>query len=413
MIKQLRSVAMLVVIVMFSMTSPALADNEFLRAVSTGDGFDIGIGTFNIGLQARYLSDSNIYRASSNEIADTITVMTPAARLLINTKRNDLSLGYSNDIYSYTEYQQEDYTAETAYIDYTMNSMGGLVISVNDTYNITNGIRPELNAPERKKYMTNKGRGGIAYTFPGGRLTTEVSYSMMQLEYDNDADMAYNRKDQGYGFAIYYKVLPKTAFFMEYLSGANDYYDSVDETTDADSDSSAVNIGLKWDATAKMSGTLKLGGESVDYVNTNFDEYDEDLFIVDTRLSYKSSDTTKVNILLNRSLMESVYTGNVAENLSASSNYLRTKYALGFNTRFVNRVDLAMDMGMENHLYKSLVPAEDERVDDIVTFDMSLDYIFHKTFSMGVGYEYQDKTSNDPNHEETHSNWFARVRYNI
>lgn len=410
---KLTSVVMFAVLAMFAMAPLAQADNDFLRHMSMGNGLDIGIGNLNFGFQAKYVSDSNIYRKPTYEISDMIMILSPAVRLSIETRRNDLSLGYSNDIYSFSDYDQEDFTAKTAYMNYTLDSLGGLVVSINDTYNITNSIRPEQSSPERKEFLVNEGRGGIAYTFPGGRLTTEVFYSQMLLEFENVADEALNRKDEEYGAAIYYKVLPKTAVFVEYLMGAKDYIDSVDENTDPDSDMSAANLGLRWDATAKMTGFLKGGVEKREYVNANYAQYDGDLFSVDGKLGYRMSNNTTVNIILSRSLMESVYAGNVAESISASANYMRNKYGIGLKTRMVNRVDLSMNAEMESDTYKSLNTALTVREDEIVTFDMSLDYNFHKTFSAGVGYEYVDKTSNDPGQEESHSNWMVRVRYNI
>jgi hypothetical protein len=113
--------------------------------------------------------------------------------------------------------------------------------------------------PQNDKYTVSHAGGMYTYGARSARGQVEVGVDYEQLRYQN-SDGINNDKERNTTALVstfYYRVAPKTRVLIE---GRYTDYDYVSNTT-LDSQNVAVLGGVTWEATAKTSGTVKLGAE--------------------------------------------------------------------------------------------------------------------------------------------------------
>ncbi|MGA1868105.1 MAG: outer membrane beta-barrel protein [bacterium] len=361
----------------------------------------------SIGLQMKW--DDNIYNTSEDDpsndiIEDTIMIITPGLSLNLGTDYK-LSICYSADINSYSEYDEEDYTSHTSNAKMAFNFPSGLTLNLNDTYVQTKDTRPEIDA-NRASHWTNNIWFTTGFRFPADNLSLEVKVSEFMLEYDQEANEGANRKDDSIGMTMYYRFLPKTSMFTGFNHTITDYYDSSDDATDKDSKAISLNGGLKWDATGKITGTFQVGYTKKSFDNSggdaSNDEYtDKGIVSMATNLGYHISDTTTMNLGINRSIEETEYGGS--SEYSKSAYYTNTRYTLGLALKFLNRINLDISSGLGNDKYNKRDDSKKRREDDVITFSGGLSYHIREWLHTSLKYTYTSKDSNDDDKDQVNN----------
>ena len=388
---------------------PAHAATDFGKLAGS-DGIKLGPVTLHAGLKVSETLNSNVYSKPTNEVEDYIATISPGLLLTMRTQRHKLELGAGSDTSMYSENDDENFTAMSYKASYSLKSTSGLSFSINDLYGTSESPRPEQNVGERKKHSTNTVNGSLGYTFPSEKFSTELFAKEFHLEYDEDADEAGNRKDREYGIGMYYRVLPKTSLLLEYSHGTKEYFDRTDK--EYDSRSNFYRLGIKWDATAKMNGALKIGYE--DRIYPAIDHEKKMTPVIDGNVMYKITESTKIKFLARFGIDESAYAGSVAEGLSKSYNYDHQEVGVGIKSRLLNRVTFDITVRAVSDEYENFQGgALESRKDTIKYFDATVEYDFIKNLSVGIHYNAKGKESNDPNQEETTQKVMVFVWYLI
>lgn len=385
---------------------------EFLSTLSHARG-SIKAGTLRIhsGVQVKETWDDNIFNTFSNEKEDYISTVTPAILLELGS-RYKFELGYAMDITTYSNFTDEDSIAHTGKASLNLNFPSGLEIRVADRYVATKDPRPEERRL-RASHWSNYTISSIGYKFPAQRLSLEISYSQGLLKYDQEANKSVNRRDDTVGAKCYYRFLPKSSVLLEYKYGLTEYLDAADDSTSADSRIQAVSTGLKWDATAKLAGTLKAGWKWKDYKNA-FDpggsEYgDKDLWTLSGILELKASNSTRLGLNLRRSIEETVYSGNAGAGYSASSYYIKTGGSIDIRQSFLYRFVLNAGIGYEKYEFNRLEAGKVAREDEVFNSNIGLRVNFMKWLSTSLAYSYSDTNSRDDSRDERHNRVFLTL----
>jgi opacity protein-like surface antigen len=390
------------------------AAHAFLGDLSRAKG-NIKLGDIlrvHLGLKVQETWDDNIFNTAEEEKEDLISTLTPGL-LFSMGDRYKFEIGYAIDMHAYSDYTDEDYTNQAAMAGMDLNFAGGLKLDVSDRYTDTKDVRPEVGQ-ERSSHISNTFKAGAKYPFPGKKLTVGLNYSQFYLKYDQEENKETNRSDDTPGVFVHYKFLPKMSLALEYTYTNTDYFDSEDESTDADSVSQRWNVGLFWDATAKLSGKLSTGWSIKEYDNSedsDGNEYsDEDIWAVSVALGYKVTEKTSLSLRILRSLEETTYSGdNVAGEVSGASHYTNTGGKLGILQKLDPKVTLSAGVGYNEHEYNNLESGFDTRRDDIIDFNIGLDYDIRNWLSAGIGYSFSETDSNDEDRDERHSKAFVSI----
>ncbi|MCK4911104.1 MAG: outer membrane beta-barrel protein [Thermodesulfovibrionales bacterium] len=401
---------LIAIAVVTGLATTSFAGSGLLGSLAGTNGFKVGPVSLHAGLQVSQEMNSNIYSSAEEEIDDYITVFSPAVLLSMKTQRHNLNLGVSSDTSQYADNDDENFTSVTYKAGYGLKSTAGLEFDISDTYETSMDPRPEQDTPERKEHFTNNVKSSIGYTFPAKKFYTEFFVTEFHLEYDEEDDSDGNRKDSGYGVGLYYRVLPKTSMLLEYSYGTKEYFDRTDE--EYDSRSNFYRIGIKWDATARMNGSLKIGYEDRTY--SAIDHDNGKASAVDGDISYKITEQTKLKVILNLAIMETSYMGSGTENLSQSYFYDQQKFGIGMSSRLMNRFTFDATVAISNDEYENYEGGSFEARKDIThNIDASAGYDFNKNFTAGLKYSGKNKESNDPDLEEVTHEMSVYVRYVI
>ncbi len=388
---------------------PVHAATDFAKLAGS-DGIDLGPVTLHAGFRVAEMSDSNIYTTPDQEVDDNITLISPVFLLTMKTQRQKLELGAGADTSVYSENNDENFTAMSYKAGYSLKSTSGISFSIDDLYGTSEDPRPEQNAPERKKHFTNKAEGKLGYTFPSKKFSVEFFAEEFHLQYDEPADENSNRKDREYGVGMYYRVLPKTSLLLEYSHGTKEYFDRTDKVYD--SRSNFYRLGIKWDATAKMNGALKIGYEDRTY--PEIDHNKSMAPVIDGNVMYEITESTKIKVLARFGIDETAYAGSVAEGLSSSYNYDHQEVGVGIKSRLLNRFTFDIAVRAVSDEYENFQGgALESRKDTIRYFNATVEYDFIKNLSAGISYNAKGKESNDPNQEETTQRVMVFVWYLI
>jgi hypothetical protein len=348
-----------------------------------------------VGLEVQEIWDYNIYNASKDEKQDYITSITPGMLLSLGD-RHKLLAGYAYGIHSYSKHKDENHNDNIGIASIKLDFPFGLRIDVSDEYLDTRDARIEEDA-ERASHYTNDASAKVRFTFPAKKLSVELSCKEFYLNYHEEENEARNRKDDSYGAAIHYRFLPKSSALVEYNYKISDYFDSVMEPADADSTSQSVSAGLRWDATAKMSGKLTTGWERKMYSNSTVFG-DLDLWTVYGNLLFKHTERTLINIDLDRSIRDVIYIGSVEQ--SPAAYYIRTGGGIGLEQKIISKFTLDVDVTYHNHTYSKLVSGLETREDTIMGTSAGIDFDFTKWVSTGIKYSSSYKDSNDNTRSE-------------
>jgi predicted porin len=399
------SVALVVVLLMGA--GNAFADMSFLGELASSEGITAGPMKVHLGASLGERYDSNIYSASSGEMNDMITILTPGILVTVQTQRNKLEIGYSSDSNSYNDYDEENFTATDLKASYTLSSLGGFTFNVNDTQTSTTDPRPEQSTPLRTKHTSNTAMGTVDYEFPSKKFSLSTSYSQTDLDYDKDSNAALERRNTDISIGLYYKLLPKTSLFLEYMSAKVDYFSGT--ITDGDSTNHTTSVGLLWAPSAKMNGDIKVGFQRREYHNTSYSDSDDEMVALDANLRYKITETTKINFLAMRSMNETSYGGSAT--IASAAHYKANTVGFGISSLIKEKVTLDVNYALEVNYYNRLVAGKDTRKDNNHTLQLSVTYPFAKRLNAVFDYDYTKKDSDDSNNDELRSLASISLKY--
>jgi hypothetical protein len=402
---------LIVTTIVAGFASTSFAGADVLGVLAGSTGFKAGPVTLHAGLQVKGSLDSNIYATPTGEVDDYISVLSPGILITMKTQRHKFDLGASSDTYYYSDNDDENFTAVTYKSAYALTSTNGIEFSISDTYMTSEDPRPEQNTPRRKEHYTNDIDGKVRYTFPAKKFAVEVFAKELHLQYDEDQDESSNRKDREIGLGIYYRVLPKTSLLIEYSNATKEYFDRIASDDKNDSRSNFYRLGIKWDASARMNGSIKVGYEERRYSDLDYDVNHTPA--VDGNIQYKINKTTKIKAIVRFLLNETAYAGDPI-NFSKSYNYDHQEVGIGINSKFMNRFTIDLNANISNDEYENFDGgSKSTREDTIHNFTASFDYDFNKNISGGLSYTVKSKDSNDSNQDENKQVVSLLLRYVI
>jgi hypothetical protein len=282
--------------------------------------------------------------------------------------------------------------------------INNLFVNTEDPYSSENEYRLGLLQVER---WYDELKTKIGYDF-SDQFKLLAYYNFYEQDYDADIDFSQDYKYHEFGAGTQIRLRPKTWGFVRYHYGERDYYThpagtGVTDSNDSDFDWHRVNVGLTWDAAAKVGGELNLGYQWKNYDNptdVNGNSYDdEDTWIAQTLISFDATPTTALGLGLTRAPRESgAHTNEYFEDTGISLNLQQV---------IMEKVFLSVGGIYSNHDYN--VPKLKEREDDNYKAKIDIEYQIQDWLSAGVGYEYWEKDSNYGEYDFTDNRFMVSV----
>lgn len=377
---------------------------SFLMALSVNamaQGGKIQIGKTKvipaISLQGVY--DDNIYLSAGHEEEDWITHVMPAVGLnYAFPERGSVTLGYNGDLAYYGDNDDNDWQTHKGMLSLDYEAPGGLFLGVDEVYTDAEdpyGSAEQYGLGVKTERWNNDLKTAIGYQFYD-RFKVMGYYNFYKQDYEKQEDYAQDYDDNEFGVGAQMRFLPKTWGFIRYHYGERDYFtnkpaENVTEATDSDFDWSRLNLGLTWDAGAKLTGELNFGYQWKNYENATDpagDRYDdEDTWIAATAVSFTATPTTTLSLDIARALRESASNTN--------EFYEDTGIGLGLTQKLLTKFSLSLNGRYSKNDYnRAPVTGGAKKEQDNYLASVGLNYPIHDWLKAGVSYTYSKKNSN-------------------
>jgi hypothetical protein len=228
--------------------------------------------------------------------------------------------------------------------------------------------------------------GGLFhYGAPEATLNAEVGFSASQKSYrTNTADTRFlDYSTTALQYTLYYNVSPKTALLFDFVR-ADIQFDERFSAADARSgDEYRVRTGVRWLATGKTSGDLRVGVYQREFEDSTVTERGLDWYAT---LQWAPRARTLLELEAERASQES-YRVDTGVNLTRSVTARWKQY---WGARITSQLGVA-------HVATEFVGLG--REDTAYNVRLGLDYRLRQSLSAVVAAESSNRTSNDPNSE--------------
>jgi hypothetical protein len=269
------------------------------------------LGPFNVSPFLEYdgIYRSNIFQTSSDKKSDYINNINPGIRVeLPIAQRHKLSLGYLGNFFIYSTYSDQSHYDQNVNLEGLLNFRGGLSVVMGNAFRYA-VEEPSGEEPRSRPYIRDTPYFRAAYRF-ADKWRVEGFYQFDLLNFSpgsegiNDLN---SYREQAGGVSLYYKFWPKTSALVQYIMTSRVYPDS----PESNSLTYSPLVGLTFDPTAKISGTVKLGYTFVNYTNENpIRNNSPSGFAMSVNTLYRYSRYTSLTLTLQRSKQDDIDTAN-------------------------------------------------------------------------------------------------------
>jgi hypothetical protein len=363
---------------------------------------NIQIGQIKVLPRVNYKGEweSNIYQTKDDEKSDYLHHIGAGLGLdYTRDKDNYLRIGYDAVNVRYSEYDKNNYWKHNVLATAGYKSPIGFYALFSERFNQSSDPYDNDDAystdGDITKRWTNDAKLGLGFEF-SDRIRTEVYYKNYIKEFHSFSDKHKDRMEHSPGIIGYYKFMPKTSALFEYRATFTKYTEQesisdnakgYDDNTSQDSTYHRFFVGLHWDATAKITGDLKLGWGYKDYDNdkdNNGNDYDDDsTWIAETRLAYQLFQKTSLRFRLLREDKD--------DTNAQTSGYEHTKVGIGFDQGITDQLKVVGDFDYTLDTFD--YDAKDDNDVDIYNAKIGLNYDFNEWLGAGIAYNYRDKSN--------------------
>jgi len=331
---------------------------------------------------------TNIFQTSTDKHADFLNVINPGIRMempLAGAHR--ISMGYLGNYYIFTRFNQQSHYDHNINVDGAFNFPGGLSVRVGNTFRAATEEATAATGRERPydritPYLLAN------YKF-SDRWRVQGIYEYDTLLFTHAVDRFDEFQEQIGAATLYYKFWPKTAALVQYVVTARTYPASPLGNNFAQS----PFLGLTWDPSAKLTGTIKFG-----YTFKNYDNFlagrnnSPDSFALGIQTLYRYSNFTQISLTAQRSIQEDLDFGNNAYENTAV--YLTVSHEWHFFRLTTYASASYTNNSYLNDVVDSATGVLQLRKDRIITFGAGAGRPLTKWLRLRLDYSYADRGSN-------------------
>jgi len=323
----------------------------------------------------------NVFLTEKDEDHEYITKIMPEFTVdFAFAPRSILSLSYEGDFRFYSEY---DNFREG-------HHLGGLSWKGETSKGSTFELGAEVQDSAFQPYSEqDRAKDFIKWDGFADTLLKLGAFTEVGFRYDHTTrrfDRSRNARDEfdrdGITLDIYFPKFPVTTLLLEYSFFHQNNNDLGEPSTDMDTHT--VFVGARWEPTAKLSGTLKVG-----YTQTDLEEVNDfSGFATDTELTYRFSDITSFKLSANRILSRSTRAGR-----ETGSYFVSTGGTLSATHHRWDPLKVTLELSYTNNDFRQQGPLEEDREDDLFRAGLLAKYSITDWLSFSLSYKYRRNDS--------------------
>lgn len=323
----------------------------------------------------------NIFLTEKDEQDEYITTISPELSVdLAFAPGNILSLSYEGDFRFYSEFDnlRKDHHQGGLSWTYTMprGSKFAIGTKVQDS-----SIQPYSEEDRHKDFVKPEAFANILLKL-GAFTDLGLRYDRTSRRFDNPLDEIDEFDRDTITLDMLYKGFPLLPLLFEYNCYHQDNNDLDGPSTDMDTHT--VFVGARWDPTARLSGTLKVG-----YTQTDFEEVpDFSGFATDMDLAYRFSTITTFKLSAYRRAVKSTWAGReTGDYFISSGGSLSATYR-------TEPIAIVLDLSYTNNDFQQEASLYEDREDNYFRAGVQGKYLIREWLSFSLGYQYSRNNSN-------------------
>jgi hypothetical protein len=349
--------------------------------------------------------NDNIFSLPSNEKSSWIWILDPSVALEYARGANAYTLLYRGYKGWYTSSQNDNYwdhqvlgqsalalstrsdlTLRAEYLDWhDPRGTDYPIGTVRDTVINEVGRPGELLSAHPDLWWSGRVGGLYGYGAQGAQGRIEILAEQLFRRYTNNDQEDRDRNTTNLGATFYYRVMPKTSLLVGYNQSRINYVNQSQAMLADDLSLSSTdhfyNGGVTWEATAKTTGTLRLGYRTKNFdspLRSDFDGFAWDLDVTWQPKTYSVVDLTSGLVTY--------------EEPTGIDNYVETKYiAAQWKHGWSSRVNSTLGVLLARDDY-SPTGREDNRWQ----VGLSAGYLFRPWLNVGAGFSHNQRSSSEP-----------------
>jgi hypothetical protein len=355
-----------------------------------------------------YYTD-NLWLTNVQEKDTWASVVTPKVQAWMQNGPSDYSMSFQVEDSTYHSSGDDDYTDYTTHLDihqeFTARNSANLFAYYYDGHERrgTGFIEGELSLITNKPVEYTQATFGGDYTYGSteGRGRMKLAAKSSEFDYKNFREFTryYDRTEDTLDGTFYWKVASRTDALFELRAIDNNYDrpDPEDPAGTLTNDEWNYLVGVAWDATAKSSGHVKVGGYDRQYDSS--DRSDEEGFLWEVGVEWKPRSYSLVDFTTRRYYQ-------ATNGLGDGINTREAK--LGWRHGWSERSSTRLNLGFSNDDYEG-----SERKDDIYGVEARYDYAFRRWADFGIGYRYEDCDSDLDFYDYNENVFFVEAKLSL
>jgi hypothetical protein len=348
---------------------------------------DLSLPGFKISpfISERVEYESNIFQAPSHAQDDVVFKTIPGFVLELPLGRHKIDLGFRAEILRYVDLESQDTEHYFVLGNVLLDFPGGLKFRLKEDFARTSDP-PGTELVGRIKSTTNVLSPSVEYGF-AQRYAVGVDYAWTTVRFDDATVQQLDRDEHVIGLTGFYRIQPKTDLLLNVSYGTKDF----DSADNRDVKRYITAVGVRGEITSRLSSTFRVGYEVRDPDRGHVGSYSG--VVASGDFVYLPTERTKISLITERSVQESVFATNVAfiSNLVtlAAEHYLTPKLVL--------TARLAGGNGDYFEKAAKVNGSFDWRTDWVYGFSFGVEYQIQKWLAVSADYTHSRRDSNFDN----------------
>lgn len=343
-------------------------------------------------LQFKEAYDDNFHADDSDEKSSWITTLAPSFTLAGKGNKSGYRLNYTASSDTFHSSRQDNNT------DHIVTAESGFEFTARNRLKLSAGYRAIEDTATQNQNQENdrydsKTIGGV-YTYGARSARAQIDFGANydELRYSNSDHLNSDeeRDSTALRSTFYYRVAPDTRLLLEARHTDYDY------VSDTDSNSTNIDLltGVTWDATAKTSGSIKVGRGQKDYDNSSIDTASTGMWEVGTTWKPRTYSTFRLSTRRafdegsNSASAIGDGTDTTVRDTNDDSAVKLQSTTLGWKHYWVKH--LYSDL---SYTRMDLEYLDTDREDKLDNINLGLTYEMRRWLDIGLGYRYSENDS--------------------
>lgn len=342
--------------------------------------------------------NDNFRAVEKDKKSSWITTLEPSFQLNADSRNSAYQLKYvaSSDTFhsSHSDNNVDHHFTGDAGFEFNARHRARLSAGYHKVEDTAAENRNSANRTENDKYNTKNVGAVYVYGAEAARTQVEFGANYDEKRYDNSKrytpggariNSEKERDATALRSTVFYEVAPKTKALVEGRYTDYDYKNKNFGRDKLDSKNKALLVGVTWDATAKTSGSFKIGREKKDFSSSQYNDKTTGMWDVGVNWAPLTYSTFSLSTRQ-----------GFDEGDDGASAIKTQSTSLGWKHFWMDRLYSETSYARHDKKYQNI-----SRKDERDEYGLSLTYQARRWLDLGVGYTYTDNDSDAKNESYT------------